>query len=401
MHNAYRNIVSPDWVSRFESALGHNLPIQNLELSRPPAGPSGSFDMRASGRSGEEYFIEIKPRPLNRFDIGRALEQSAALLNERPDAKIVLVCSSSDPSVRDVLSRAGIKAFTFSELGIEKPAGEKPRETLLRLSPSEQRSYFALLRTGKKMVRTKEFQSLLGVPAYSARNTLAALCRQGVLFRLGRGKYSVLPADIVHERKSYTADLLIVLDSLMAGQQYYVAYGSAAHLHGVATQIPLTTFVSVTRQRRQINLGTARIMFVNLKSSRFFGRVEREHFGSLIFVSDIEKTVIDCFDRSDLVGGIESATRILYDSLEKLDFSKLADYAKRMQRNALVQRLGFALEKLRRISHGIPDSVLESIEKITEIRFSYPLDPSVRKKGKFSKRWRIYENVDCLRWYRG
>ncbi|MHB1908868.1 MAG: type IV toxin-antitoxin system AbiEi family antitoxin domain-containing protein [Nitrososphaerales archaeon] len=350
---------------------------------------------------GEEYFIEIKPRPLNRFDIGRALEQSAAMLREKPSAKTLLVCSSLDPSVRDLLNRAGIRAFTFSELNIDKPPGEKPPETLLRLSPSEQQSYFALLRAGKKVVRTREFQSLLGVPVYSAKNTLAALCRRGVLFRLGRGKYSVLPADIVYERKSYTADPLIVLGPLMEKQEYYVAYGSAAHLHGVSTQIPLTTFVAVTRQRRQIDMGTARIRFVNVKRSRFFGKIEREHFGSRIFASDLEKTIIDCFDRSDLVGGIESAARMLYDSFEKLDFSKLLDYAKRMQRNALVQRLGFVLEKLRRICPGIPDSVLEGIDKAAEIRFSYVLDPNIRKKGKFSKRWYIYENVDCLRWYRG
>lgn len=398
MHSEYQNIKS-DWIKRLESALSHQLPIYKLELSRPPTRSSSGF-FRAKGQSGEQYFVEIKPRPLNRLDIGRALEQSAAILNERANAKIVLLCSSLDPSVRELLNKAGIRAFTFSELGIDKPPGEKPRKTP-SLSPNEQRSYFALLRSGKKVVTTKEFQSLLGVPAYSARNTLAALCRRGVLFRVGRGKYSVLPADVVYERKSYTADPLIILDSLMAGQEYYVGYGSAAHLHGVVTQIPLTTLVAVTRQRRQLNLGTARIVFVNLERTRFFGRVEKEHFGARIFMSDLEKTVIDCFNRSDLVGGIESVTRILYDSIEKLDFSRLVDYARRMHRNALVQRLGFALEKLKRISPGIPDSVLEEIGKITEIRFSYPLDPNLRKKGRFSKRWRIYENVDCLRWYRG
>ncbi|MHB8565710.1 MAG: type IV toxin-antitoxin system AbiEi family antitoxin domain-containing protein [Nitrososphaerales archaeon] len=399
MQSAYTTTLEPEWLEKFDAELSHQLPIQNLKLTRTSKKPGNGFGMRAIGQSGEEYFIEINRGPLNRLDLGRALDQSAMLLKKERNARIVLVSSIVDPSVRDLLNRVGIRAFTFSELKIEKPPGMKPRETQLRLSPIEQQSYFALLRAGKKVIATKEFQLLLRVPEYSARNTLAALCRHGVLFRLGRGKYSVLPADIVYERKSYTADPMIVLDSLMEGQEYYVAYGSAAHIHGVATQIPLTTFVAVTRQRRQIGMGTTKIRFVNVKRSRFFGGIEREHFGSRVFVADLEKTMIDCFDRSDLVGGIESATRMLYDSIEKLDFSKLVDYTKRMRRNVLIQRLGFVLEKLQRIHSGIPDQILQGIENAAKIKFTYLLDPNVLKNGTISMRWRIYENVDCLRWY--
>ena len=47
---------------------------------------------------------------------------------------------------------------------------------------------------------------------------------------------------------------------------------------------------------------------------------------------------------------------MLYDSLEKQDFSKLVNYTRRIQRNALVQRLGFALKTQAKSASGILDS---------------------------------------------
>lgn len=400
MHNAYKHSnVEVDMTRKLQSKLKRALPNLSVISSDVKAGPASRFDLYAKDESGKEYFIEVKARRCHRVDIGQIVEQAAVVLKERPTANVLLICSSIEPAVKDVLSRAGITTLVFTDLRLEEAAEHELKEVQLDMSPTEQQAYFALVRNERKVISTKDFASLFGIPVKRGKNLLVALSKHGVIFRFGKGKYAVLPPEVLYERKSYTADPYVMVDAVMRGQEYYVAYSSAAHLHGIATQLPFTTFAATLKQRRPINLGKVKIRFVTIKKSRFFGTEEREYFGSPLNVSDMEKTIIDCLDRSDLVGGMDEAARIVAESLDKLDLDKLADYAKMMKKKVLIQRLGFALEKLSGAGYRIPKAVLDQLDRMVDQKYAYPLDPKVRKKGKLSRRWRIYENVNCLRWH--
>ena len=102
-----------------------------------------------------------------------------------------------------------------------------------------------------------------------ANNVLSKLARNGVAQRVGRGKYAVIPADILYGRKSYVADPLVLISELMKETEYYVAYYSAAHVHGLTEQMPFKTTVAVLNQMRPINVGNIFLNFVNLKKSDF------------------------------------------------------------------------------------------------------------------------------------
>lgn len=266
------------------------------------------------------------------------------------------------------------------------------------MSPTEQGAYFALLRKERKVVTTEDFALLYGIPAHRARNLLSALAGRGVVYRLGRGRYAVLPPDILYDRKSYTADPYTVTDAVMEGERYFVSYVSAAHLHGIVTQAPITVLVSTLKQRRPVELETGRIRFVTISRDRFFGTEQTSYFGSPIIASDLERTVFDCLDRPDLAGGMDEAARIAAEALERLDFDRLIDYAARMKRRSLVQRLGFVLEKLSTAGYNLPKRTLDLLDDTVERKFPYLLDPKAGKGGKLSPRWRVHENVDCLRW---
>jgi predicted transcriptional regulator of viral defense system len=401
MHNAYKNsYLEADVTRKVQSKLKRALPNLRVISSEIKAGPASRFDLYAKDASGKEYFIEVKARRCHRVDIGQIVEQAAIVLKERPTANILLICSSIEPAVKDVLSKAGIKTLVFTELRLEAPAADHElKEAQLDMSPTEQQAYFALVRNERKVISTKDFASLFDIPVKRAKNLLVALSKHGVIFRFGKGKYAVLPPDVLYERKSYTADPYVLVDAVMHGQDYYVAYNSAAHLHGIATQLPFTTFVATVKQRRPINLGKVKIRFVTIKKSRFFGTEEREYFGSPLHVSDLEKTIVDCLDRSDLVGGMDEAARIVAEALDKLDLDKLADYAKMMDKKVLIQRLGFTLEKLSDAGYRVPQAILDQLDRMVDQKYAYALDPKVRKKGKLSRRWRIDENVNCLRWH--
>jgi predicted transcriptional regulator of viral defense system len=394
MQYAYKNLhLEADVVRKLQDKLKAVFPDLTILPSEALVGPANKFDLYAKDKSGKEYFIEVKARRIHRVDVGQTVEQVAAVLKERPAAHALLLCSSIDPDVKEMLAKAGIETLVFEDL-------ESRKTVKMAMSPREQRAYFALVRKEKKLVSTSDLASLMDISIGSAKNLLVALSRHGVIFRLGRGKYAVIPPDVLYGRKGYTADPYAVIDGLMRGQEYYVAYASAAHLHGIVTQLPFIAYVVTPKQRRPVDLRTTRIQFVTIKKSRFFGIEERQYSSSLLYLSDLEKTVVDCFDRSDLIGGMDDVARIVAEAISRVDWDKLVDYAKKMDREALIRRLGFVLEKLSSIGYTVPEAVLKKLDELFNDKFAYPLDPKVEKKGRVSHRWGIYENVNCLRWYR-
>lgn len=375
------------------------------EVLRDRKLPSGRrIDLYATNGKNE-YFIEVKGTDCNRVVLGQIIDYYAELLKARPQAKLILVCRSVNRAVQEVLRKTGIEVLTFHDLDVPLDGLKKAKlPTSVKLSPSEQTAYFSLLRKGLGIVRTKDLAEVLGKsPAY-ARNLLVSLSKKSVVYRIGRGKYVVIPADVLYLRKGYVGDPLLLIPQLMQRDQYYIGYRSAAYFHGIIQQIPFDTSVAVLRQRRPLRLGSTRISFVKVNKKKFFGFSEVKYSVAFVNVSDIEKTVLDCVDRYDLCGGISEATRIVSEALkvEKINWDKLLNYLRKVNTKALAQRLGFILEKLSKKNKNefkIPELVLDRIEKFVG-PYTYLLDAGASGEGKLSKRWRIIENKDCMSWYR-
>ena len=387
----------------FEDHVARNLfrLLPDLKLVSRHERISGrrEIDIYAKDANGREYYIEVKATDCNRLNIGEAVEHKAALMKTNPEAKLVLVCRSVDPSIKETLRKLGIDIRTFADLGIKKELAREYRPSKppsLRMSPTEQRAYFALIRKGLTVAKADDLASAISISKQWAKNILSSLAKQEAASRIGRGKYAIIPADVLYERKSFVADPLIVVNELMKNKEYYVAYQSAAHIHGIAEQLPFTTTVAVPKQKRPVKLGNTKIEFVTLKKSRFFGIKEVNYSNTFLKVSDLEKTVIDCTDRQDLCGGIGGAAETLSNAIAtgKLDQARLLSYTKKFRNHALAQRLGFLLEQLFETSKGqVEPKILPSLERLAA-PFTYPLDTSATKKGKASERWRIIENAN-------
>jgi len=387
----------------FEDYVARNLfrLLPDLKLVSRHERISGrrEIDMYAKDENGREYYIEVKATDCNRLNIGEAVEDKAALMKTKPGAKLVLVCRSADPSIKETLRKLGIDIRTFADLGIKEELAKEYRPSKpssLRMSPTEQRAYFALIRKGLTVAKADDLASAISISKQWAKNILSSLAKQGVASRIGRGKYAIIPADVLYGRKSFVANPLIVVNELMKNKEYYVAYQSAAHIHGIAEQLPFTTTVAVPKQKRPVKLGNTKIEFVTLKKSRFFGIKEVNYSNTFLKVSDLEKTVIDCIDRQDLCGGIAGAAETVSNAIAtgKLDQAKLLAYAEKFRSHALAQRLGFLLEQLFETSKGqVEPKILRSLERLAG-PFTYPLDTSATKKGKVSERWRIIENAN-------
>jgi predicted transcriptional regulator of viral defense system len=268
----------------------------------------------------------------------------------------------------------------------------------IQLSHLEQTIYFASQRQGVHLLDAGFATDLVGISRRHAVNLLASMAQKGALHRVGRGRYAVIPPDVLYGRKSYVVDPHLILDELMqsngADGRYYVAYQSAAAIHGAAHQLPFVLLVAVPQQRRPIELGRARIQFVQLKQEKFFGFQQTTYHDVPLNVSDPERTILDCLERFDLCGGVAEVARTISALIGEADPATLLDYLPRMDNQALAQRLGLILERLGTVQEieghliaGIARQVGEHV---------YPLDPHEPEAGVLDSRWRIRENVDVL-----
>ena len=270
---------------------------------------------------------------------------------------------------------------------------------VIQLSHLEQTIYFACQRQGINLLDADVATRLVDVSRKHVVNLLSSMARKGALYRIGRGRYVVIPPDVLYGRKGYVIDPHLIIDELMRadgeGDAYYVAYQSAATLHGAAHQLPFALMVAVPRQRRPIELGQTQIAFVQLKRSKLFGFRRMTYREAHLNVSDREKTILDCLERFDLCGGVDEVARTISTLVEEIAADKLLDYLGRMDNQALTQRLGLILERLSTLQ-TIDERLLADIASLVGEHI-YPLDPHGPDEGEVDARWRARENIDVLR----
>jgi predicted transcriptional regulator of viral defense system len=104
--------------------------------------------------------------------------------------------------------------------------------------------------------------------------------------------------------------------------------------------------------------------------------------------SDLEKTIIDCLFKPQYAGGITEITKAIYKVKDKIDYSKLLQYAKCFDSQAVIKRLGFLLELLE-----IKHVAIDELQKLRTNSFVL-LEPSYPKEGKTISRWAIQQNID-------
>ena len=89
---------------------------------------------------------------------------------------------------------------------------------------------------------------------------------------------------------------------------------------------------------------------------------------------------------------------MIANAIEDINGKQLLNYLKRFDSKPLLQRIGFILEKLLQNGFDIDNSLLKNMDKLVGER-AYYLDPKMKGKGRYSKRWKIIENVDTMSWF--
>jgi len=231
---------------------------------------------------------------------------------------------------------------------------------------------------------------VLATPRHLVSNLLGKAERRGVVTRLRRGTYTLVPFELGSETV-YAGNPQIVADKLMGDRPHFLSHGTALAIHGMTTQPRLVvTISSVNPPARKINAQGTEIKVVGIPAAEIFG-VTTHWIDSRdkVPVSDRERTIIDCLRRPELCGGYMEVDAGTWMVRERIDTAKLVDYAIRLGIGAVIRRVGYLLDSCKIGTDTDRKKLTDRLSKTY-----HPLDPSMPAQGHYDAKWRLRLNVE-------
>ena len=233
-----------------------------------------------------------------------------------------------------------------------------------------------------------DVESITGLSDAAARNLVHKAKQRGLVTRLKRGLYTLVPFELGWATQHIDSPYLIAHE-LVGGAHYFLSHSTALELHRMVTQPIFTVYVSCTRRVRPQTVGGYDFRFIHITAEQEFGImkhwIDKERF---VMISDMERTVIDGLRHPAFAGGITEVAKGLWMQRDALKVERLVDYAQRIGVGAVVRRLGYLLEH-----YGLADApTLEPLRGLLTATYQR-LDPLLPTEGTFLSRWRLQLNV--------
>jgi predicted transcriptional regulator of viral defense system len=180
----------------------------------------------------------------------------------------------------------------------------------------------------------------------SKHSLLAYNRRSGRLLNIRRGLYAVVPDGM--DAESYMVNPFLVAGR--ATSDAVLAYHAALQFHGYAySHFNTMTYLTTQKETKKFTFqGTAYIgvtqpKILMRKDEHNFGVDVVDQLGMDLRVTCIERTLVDCFDRIDLAGGIEEVWRSL-QLVPYLRMQRVLDYLVLMDNAVTTAKVGLFLE---------------------------------------------------------
>ena len=202
-----------------------------------------------------------------------------------------------------------------------------------------------------------------------------SLTKRKYLTRLEKGKYF---------RSSFSDDR--VLANFMAPDGG-IAYWTALNSHGLTEQFANKLFIQTAMRKKNVKDGNRNYKFIKVPKEKLFGYKTYGYGNHKYKMTDIEKTIIDCFDLPQYCGWYYETIKALNNA--KLYQTKMIKYCKLMHNTSLLKRLGFLVELLK-----IPKMQDFVDYARNEIDKNYSLfEIGGEKKGEYNSRWKLVLNI--------
>jgi predicted transcriptional regulator of viral defense system len=206
-------------------------------------------------------------------------------------------------------------------------------------------------------------------------SVIRSLTRNGLLNRIERGKYV---------RSSFSDDNVIANFMAIDGG---IAYWSALNAHGLTEQFANRTFIQTAMAKKDLSDGSRQYKFIKVPEYKLFG-YKTYGFGNHTYkMTDVEKTIIDCFDLPQYSGWYQEIIKAFNNAT--LYQSKMIKYCKLMRNNSLIKRLGFLADFLEK-----PKMEGFIIYAQDTINRDYSLfEIGNEKEGEYDSKWKLVLNI--------
>ncbi|MEI8373110.1 MAG: hypothetical protein WCJ35_09800 [Planctomycetota bacterium] len=167
-----------------------------------------------------------------------------------------------------------------------------------------------------------------------------------------------------------------------------------SHFRTSSSRLPLGTTpedwtdIPEPRRRTPEAIDGAQIQWFQTKAEWDFGHVVGYVQGNPIYITDLERTLLDILRFPDRSGGAMQVLRMWKRAAPRLRLDLLIDYAGRFDQTLLRQRVGFILEHLR-LTHPI----LQDWAKNSVRGSSAKLIANADFSPTFSERWNLSINI--------
>ena len=199
-----------------------------------------------------------------------------------------------------------------------------------------------------KSIASNEFENI--------NEIVENLVQKKLLSRIERGKYC---------RYNFRDENVI---GCKLSEDSAIGYWSALNKHGLTEQFSNSIFIQTTK-------------------SKIVG-IEKLGFGNHSYqMTDVEKTIIDCFDLPQYSGGYAELIRAFNQAT--LNSEKMIVYCKAINNIAITKRMGYLAELLNK--KGMKSFINFALKEVNE---KYNLfDPFGIEEGEFVNKWRLRLNI--------
>ncbi len=222
---------------------------------------------------------------------------------------------------------------------------------------------------------SESIKPLLSENSSDLNEILENLVHKHILSRIERGKFC---------RYNFRDELVIANYLVPDG---VVSYWSALNRHGLTDQFPNTVFVQTSLEKRSKKIFEVQYKFIRVLEKKITG-IQIQGFGNRQFrMTDIEKTIVDCFDKPQYSGGYAELIRAFGNT--KLNGEKMIRYCNAVGNNAATKRMGLLADLLNK--QGLKAFISFARSKVGS-KISL-FDSSGADNGVYDNTWKLRMNI--------
>ena len=223
--------------------------------------------------------------------------------------------------------------------------------------------------------RFEEIESQIDTKFSNLNEVLENLVHKELLSRIEKGKFCK-----VNFRDEYTIGAFVA-------KMGAVAYWSALNLHDLTEQFPNTVFIQTPYRKNDKTIFGVNYKFVKITPKKRAGIIKEGHGNHSYAITDIEKTIVDCFDLPQHSGGYAELIRAFASA--KLSADKMIEYCQVVNSQAVTKRIGYLAELLDK--KGMKSFIRFAKDQLTQ---TYnPLDALGADTGKYNAEWKLKLNI--------